>query len=277
MIVSAAAVLLLLVGGLIYWNVSSTHADSALGAALDTYGAPLAPAGAPAESGRAHPIPGMCRLALAMAAIPLVVIGLYVQNVMGYGPLRSAISFIPFAFAMPIGGVVSSRLVTWLSPRVVVIVGGILLLSAVLCGSTLLHRGVPYFPNLVLPIVLGGIGLGLIGLPLSLALIASVGVDEIGPASAVAVMLRSLGGPLVLAVVQVAITTRTLHLGGTNGPVKAMDAVQLQALDHGYTYGLLWLAGVGVLLCGVALLINYTAQQVGLAQEVKETVDAEGQ
>jgi predicted negative regulator of RcsB-dependent stress response len=51
MIVSAAAVLLLLVGGLIYWNVSSTHADSALGAALDTYGAPLAPAGAPAESG----------------------------------------------------------------------------------------------------------------------------------------------------------------------------------------------------------------------------------
>jgi EmrB/QacA subfamily drug resistance transporter len=206
-----------------------------------------------------------------------VVIGLYVQNVMGYGPLRSAISFIPFAFAMPIGGVVSSRLVTWLSPRVVVIVGGILLLSAVLCGSTLLHRGVPYFPNLVLPIVLGGIGLGLIGLPLSLALIASVGVDEIGPASAVAVMLRSLGGTLVLAVVQVAITTRTLHLGGTNGPVKAMDAVQLQALDHGYTYGLLWLAGVVVLLCGVALLINYTAQQVGLAQEVKETVDAEGQ
>ena len=163
----------------------------------------------------------------------------------------------------------SSRLVTWFSPRVVVIAGGILVLVAILCGSTL-NRGVPYFPNLVLPIVIGGIGLGLIGVPLSLALIASVDVDRIGPASAVSVMLRSLGGPLVLAVVQIAITSRTLHLGGTTGPVKAMDAVQLHALDHGYTFGLLWLAGVVILLCGVALFIDYTAQQVAVAQKVKK-------
>jgi predicted negative regulator of RcsB-dependent stress response len=51
MFASAAVVLLLLVGGLVYWNVSSTHADSALGAALDTYDGPLAPPGAPAETG----------------------------------------------------------------------------------------------------------------------------------------------------------------------------------------------------------------------------------
>ena len=51
MFISAAVVLVLLVGGLIYWNVSSTHADSALGAALDIYDAPLAQPGAPAETG----------------------------------------------------------------------------------------------------------------------------------------------------------------------------------------------------------------------------------
>ena len=206
-----------------------------------------------------------------------VVIGLYVQNIMGYGPLRSAISFIPFAFATAIGGIVSSRLVTRLPPRVVVCIGGILLLVAILCSSTL-HRGVPYFPNLVLPIVVGGIGLGLMGLPLSLALIASVDADRIGPASAVSVMLRSLGGPLVLALVQVVITSRTLHLGGTTGPVKAMNAVQMYALDHGYTFGLLWLGqGWSILLCAVALLIGYTAQQVAHAQKVEEpAIDAEG-
>ncbi|MGH3562153.1 MAG: MFS transporter, partial [Mycobacterium sp.] len=48
----------------------------------------------------------------------------------------------------------------------------------------------------------------------------------------------------------------------------------LNALDHGYTYGLLWLAGVVILLAGVALLIGYTAQQVAQAQEVKKAVDA---
>ena len=89
-------------------------------------------------------------------------------------------------------------------------------------------------------------------------------------------MLQSLGGPMVLGAVQVVITSRTLHLGGTTGPVKVMNAAQLHALDHGYTYGLLWLAGVVILLCGVALLINYTAQQVAHAQEVKEAIDAAG-
>jgi EmrB/QacA subfamily drug resistance transporter len=195
----------------------------------------------------------------------IVVIGLYVQNVMGYGPLRSAVSFIPFAFAAPIGGIVSSRLVTWLSPRAVVGIGGALLLIGVLYGSAL-HRGVPYFPNLLVPIVVGGIGIGVIGLPLSLALIASVDADRIGPASAVSVMLRSLGGPLVLGFVQIAITVRTLHLGGSTGPTKAMTAVQLYALDHGYTFGLLCLSWVVVLMCGVSLFINYTAQQVAVAQ-----------
>jgi len=49
--IGGAAVLVLAVGALIYWNVRSTAADSALGAAMDTYDAPLAQPGAPAENG----------------------------------------------------------------------------------------------------------------------------------------------------------------------------------------------------------------------------------
>jgi hypothetical protein len=79
--------------------------------------------------------------------------------------------------------------------------------------------------------------------------------------------LRSLGGPLVLGGVQVAITVRTVHLGGTTGPAKVNNEVQMYALDHGYTFGLQCLGGVVILMCGVALLINYTAQQVAVAQE----------
>ena len=126
----------------------------------------------------------------------------------------------------------------------------------------------------MLPIVVGAIGIGMISVPLTLSLIASVGVDRIGPTSAIAVMLQNLGGPVVLAVIQVVITSRTLHLGGTDGPVKFMNAAQLDALHHGFTYGLLWLAGVVILLGGVALLIGYTAQQVAQAQEVKKAIDA---
>jgi EmrB/QacA subfamily drug resistance transporter len=203
-----------------------------------------------------------------------VLIALYVQNILGYGPLRAAIGFIPFAIATAIGVGASSRLVTWFPPRVVVIAGSILVAGAMLLGSTLNH-GIPYFPDLVVPMVVAGIGLGMINVPLGLSLIASVGLDRIGPTSAISVMLRCLGGPLVLAVIQAVITSRTLHLGGTNGPVKLMNAAQLHALDRGYTYGMLVLTGVAILIGGAALLIGYSAQQVALAQEVKKAIDVE--
>jgi hypothetical protein len=92
--------------------------------------------------------------------------------------------------------------------------------------------------------------------------------------SAMTLMLQSLGGPLVLAVIQAVITSRTLYLGGTTGPVKFMNDAQLQALDHGYTYGLLWVAGAAVIVGAAALFIGYTPSQVAHAQEVKEAIDA---
>lgn len=202
-----------------------------------------------------------------------VLVGLYVQTVLAYSPLRAGVAFIPFGIGVAVGVGAASKLVTWFPPRVVVIASGGLILVATLYGATL-NVGIPYFPNLVVPLTIGAIGLGAIFVPLTLSVIASVGCDRIGPTSAIAVMLQTLGGPLVLVVIQAAITARTLSLGGTLGPVTSMNAAQLHALDRGYTYGLLWLAGVVVLLGAVALLIGYPAAQVARAQEVKKSIDA---
>ena len=201
-----------------------------------------------------------------------VTIGLYVQDILGYSALRAGIGFIPFVVALGVGLGVSSHLVSLFSPRVLTIAGGILVLGAMLYGSTL-HRGIPYFPDLVLPIVIGGFGIGMIVVPLMVSAIAGVGFDQIGPVSAIALMLQNLGGPIVLAVIQAVITSRTLYLGGTTGPVKYMDAAQLHALDQGYSYGLLWVAAVAVIVGGAALFIGYTADQVAHAQEVKDAID----
>jgi Major Facilitator Superfamily len=202
-----------------------------------------------------------------------VIIGLYVQDIMGYTALRAGIGFIPFVIALGIGLGASSQLVVLFPPRVLVIAGGALVLGAMLYGSTL-NRGIPYFPDLVVPLVVGGFGIGLIVVPLTVSAIAHVAFDQIGPVSAIALMLQNLGGPVVLAVIQAVITSRTLYLGGTTGPVKDMDSVQLHALDQGYTYGLLWVAAVTVVVGGVALFIGYTAEQVAHAQEVKDAIDA---
>jgi EmrB/QacA subfamily drug resistance transporter len=201
-----------------------------------------------------------------------VLIGLYVQDIMGYSALRAGVGFIPFVIALGVGLGLSSHLVSLFPPRVLVIAGGVLVLAAMLYGSTI-HGGSPYFPALVLPIVVGGFGIGMIVVPLTVSAIAGVGFDQIGPVSAIALMLQNLGGPVVLAVIQAVITSRTLYLGGTTGPVKNMDSAQLHALDHGYTYGLLWVAAVAVIVGAVALFIGYTAEQVAHAQEVKDKID----
>jgi tetratricopeptide (TPR) repeat protein len=49
--IAAVVVLVVGIGAVIFWNVRAAAADSALGAALDSYDAPLATPGAPAESG----------------------------------------------------------------------------------------------------------------------------------------------------------------------------------------------------------------------------------
>lgn len=49
--IAAAVVVILGVGLIIFWNVRSASAQTALGAALDTYTAPLAEPGAPAQKG----------------------------------------------------------------------------------------------------------------------------------------------------------------------------------------------------------------------------------
>jgi tetratricopeptide (TPR) repeat protein len=49
--VGLGAVIVLAVAALIFWNLRSSAADLALGAALDTYSAPLAEPGAPAQKG----------------------------------------------------------------------------------------------------------------------------------------------------------------------------------------------------------------------------------
>ncbi|MDT5013036.1 MAG: hypothetical protein QOH57_4653 [Mycobacterium sp.] len=202
-----------------------------------------------------------------------VLIGLYVQDILGYSALRAGVGFIPFVIALGVGLGLSSHLVSLFPPRALVISGGVLVLGAMIYGSTL-SRGIPYFPDLVIPIVVGGLGIGLIVVPLTVSAIAGVGFDRIGPVSAIALMAQNLGGPVVLAIVQAVITSRTLYLGGTTGPVKNMNAAQIHALDQGYTYGLLWVAGVAVLVGAAALLIGYSSEEVAHAQEVKDALDS---
>ena len=98
-----------------------------------------------------------------------------------------------------------------IAPRWLIIGGGLFVLAAMLYGSTL-DRAIPYFPDLFVPIIVGGFGIGVISVVLPLCAVADVGPREIGPVSAITLMVQNLGGPLVLVVIQAVQTSRTLYL-----------------------------------------------------------------
>ena len=148
-----------------------------------------------------------------------------------------------------------------------------LVLAAMLYGSTL-DRSISYFPDFVVLIVVGGFGIGVISVVLPLCAVADVGPREIGPVSAIQLMVYNLGGPLVLVVIQAVQTSRTLYLGGTTGPVADMTPSQLDALDAGYTYSLLWVAGIAVVVGAAALGIGFSARQIATAQHTREAFEA---
>ena len=202
-----------------------------------------------------------------------VMIGLYVQDVLGYSALHAGIGFIPFALALGLGNVITARLAPHIAPRWLIIGGGVFVLGAMLFGSTL-TRTIPYFPDLLLPILIGGFGIGVISVILPLCAVAEVGPSEIGPVSAVTLMVQNLGGPVVLVVIQAVQVSRTLYLGGTTGPVVDMTSAQLDALDAGYTYSLLWIAAVAILVGISAFFIRFSARQIAAAQHTREAVEA---
>ena len=130
-----------------------------------------------------------------------VMIGLLVQDVLGYSALKAGISFIPFAVAFALGSALAARLAPRVKPRWLIIGGGVFVLIAMLYGSTL-TRHIPYFPDLFVAVVVGGFGIGMIAVILPLCAVAGVGPLEIGPVSAITLMVYNLGGPVVLVVQQ---------------------------------------------------------------------------
>jgi EmrB/QacA subfamily drug resistance transporter len=202
-----------------------------------------------------------------------VMVGLLAQDVLGYSALRAGICFLPFAAAVGGGNVLATKLAPRIAPRWLIIGGGLYVVAAMLYGSTL-DRSIPYFPDLFAAIVVGGFGIGVISVILPLCAVAQVGASEIGPVSAITLMVWNLGGPLVLVVIMAVQTSRTLYLGGTTGPVKDMTSAQLDALGQGYTYSLLWVAAIAVLVGVAAFWIGFSAKDIAQAQHTREAVEA---
>lgn len=198
-----------------------------------------------------------------------VYVALFVQDILGYSPLRAGMAFIPFAVGLGVGSALASKLVMRIAPRWLAATGALIMVVGLFYGSTL-DGSADYLTNLFVPIIGIGFGVGLAVVPLPLCAVAGVAETEIGPLTAITQVAQTLSGPLALAVVGAMATSKTLSLGGNGGPAAKMNAHELSALGTGYTFALLWCAVCAALAGIVALFIRYTSRDVAQAQASQE-------
>ncbi len=142
----------------------------------------------------------------------------YMQQVLGYGPLDVGLAFLPVAIgigALSLG--ITPRLNLRFGARQTLL-PGLLLVTAGLVTFALAPTHAAYLSNLLLPMILLGVGAGLV-FP-SVMTIAMTGVDptEAGLASGLVNTSLQVGGALGLAVLATLSSTRTKDLvaGGTS-------------------------------------------------------------
>lgn len=215
-------------------------------------------------------------IAGAITMCMAVFIALFVQDVLLFSPLQAGLSFVPFAFALGISAQIASKLAIRIQPRWLIATGGLMVAAGLAYASTMDNSSV-YFPDLLIPIVVVGSGIGMSVVPLTLCAVAGVRSSEIGPLTAIALVAQTLGGALGLGAVGALATARTLSLGGVTGPASAMNESQLEALGSGYMFALLLSALLAVALAViVAVWMRFTPEQVAQGRAAQDTAHSQG-
>lgn len=153
-----------------------------------------------------------------------VTTSLYLQGVLGKGPLTTGLSFLPLAVATATGAHLGAHLVSRLGVRVPMAVAfaiaaaGALLLAGV-------DRGGSYATDVLPGMVVSGFGLGLIMTSIGMSLLSSARADETGMLSGLNTTGHEIGGTLgIAALVTVA----------TAGAGSGLGAVGVTGIDHAY-------------------------------------------
>ena len=192
-------------------------------------------------------------------------LSLYVQNVMGYAPLRAGFAFLPFCFGMVFGATLGSKLLSKVDPRFIAgsgtLLGGVALfmfhrvdaatgaadvLEAAKGGDHIGHT-VSYWVDLMPWIVLMSFAMGLTFVSMMLAAVHHVREQDAGIGSGVLNTMQQVGGALGLAILStVAAHYTTDHLGpigaslqGLGDQLAGVDqaALQQQTYFAAFSYG----------------------------------------
>jgi EmrB/QacA subfamily drug resistance transporter len=172
---------------------------------------------------------------------------LYLQHVLGYGPLEIGLAFLPVTVLMGTVSVCySERLITRFGAQRVIVPGLLLVAAGMVCFA-LAPVHARYVADVLPATVLIGLGAGLCFPPTMTLAMAGVRPSDAGLASGLINTTGQVGGAIGLSVLSTVATARTATLGQSG-------AGALDALTGGY-HAAFWVAAV-LTLAAVATAVT---------------------
>jgi EmrB/QacA subfamily drug resistance transporter len=211
-------------------------------------------------------------LAVGDAALLLIASGmfgmfyfasLYVQDILGYSPLKAGLAFLPVTAGIMIGAGVAQQLIKRLGVRNVSIIGTTLAALGMLVLTQLPVHG-SYVGDLLTGLMPLSIGMGLVFVPITLMGTSGVSADDAGLASGLFNTAQQVGGSLGLAILSTLAATQTSHLLANH------SATKVAATVSGYHVAFL---AAAAMFAGAAALLVFALRRRHLA-EVEQAVEA---
>ncbi len=174
-------------------------------------------------------------------------VSLYMQQVLGYEPLKAGLAYLPLALAIMASAGMASQLTTRVGFKPVLAVG-LVFVAAGLIWFAQVSPGGTYVGDVLFPSLLAAIGLGLSFVPVTIGAVSGVAERESGLASGLINTTQQVGGALGLAVLATIANSRTNDVMAAAG---GNPAELPAALTEGFQSA--FMVGAGFALVGLVL------------------------
>jgi EmrB/QacA subfamily drug resistance transporter len=168
---------------------------------------------------------------------------LYLQEVLGYSAIQTGVAFVAITLTIVVFSNVAQTLVTRLGARAV-LTAGLLLFGAALSLFARLPVHGHYAEDVLPAMLLGGVGMALSFVSMTIAGLTGVERADAGVASGLINTSRQIGGAVGLAAVSTIATTFSTRYADGHAGVSAFSG---SALTHGFSISFYVLTGLAVL------------------------------
>jgi len=139
---------------------------------------------------------------------------LYIQRVLGYGPLEAGVAFLPFTAGIMVSAGLASNFATRVGVRLIACAGMTLTIIGMLLLTQLPVNG-SYATNVLPSLLLTSLGMGAVFMPLTLIATTGLENEDQGLASGLFNTSQQIGGALGLAVLSTVAASRTAQASGS--------------------------------------------------------------